>query len=197
MRIPSIVDCPVPYRLSKRCFISASFTTIAGNRSLPDFSSARRRVTPVVVSSVEPRILASLPPRSVHERDEVGPVVHDHVRVRVQERPDARVVLGDRLSLLGPREDSVFADGGYGVIVGGERISRGETNVGPCGFEREGEHAGLCFHVEDRGHCEAPQRLLRFEPPSDSLENRHVGSRPFDFETPPSEVPGHGKPVRG
>src|SRR5450432_3759226 len=52
--MPSMVDCPVPYRLSKRCLVSASLTATMGNFSTPSFAIARRRMTPVVVSSVPP-----------------------------------------------------------------------------------------------------------------------------------------------
>src|SRR5207249_1491289 len=38
---PSNVLWPVPYRLSKRCFIWASFTSMTGNRSAPSRSIAR------------------------------------------------------------------------------------------------------------------------------------------------------------
>ena len=50
--IPSIVDWPVPYRLSNRCFVFASLTAMIGKPSLPSASSAFSRITPVVVSSV-------------------------------------------------------------------------------------------------------------------------------------------------
>ena len=53
------MDCPVPYRLSKRCFVSASLTAITGKARTPSFSIARRRTTPVVVSSVPPSTFGS------------------------------------------------------------------------------------------------------------------------------------------
>ena len=56
--IASIVDCPVPNRLSNRCFVSASFTDTIGYASAPSAAIARRRITPVVVSSVPPIISA-------------------------------------------------------------------------------------------------------------------------------------------
>ena len=54
--MPSIVDCPVPYRLSKKCFVFASFTAMMGYRRTPFSPIALNRMTPVVVSSVPPMI---------------------------------------------------------------------------------------------------------------------------------------------
>ena len=52
----SIVDWPVPKRLSNRCFVFASFTLTIGYFRAPSDAIARRRITPVVVSSVPPMI---------------------------------------------------------------------------------------------------------------------------------------------
>jgi hypothetical protein len=54
--MPSSVDWPVPYRLSKKCFVFASFTAMMGYRRTPFSPIAVNRMTPVVVSSVPPRI---------------------------------------------------------------------------------------------------------------------------------------------
>ena len=54
--IPSIELCPVPKRLSKRCLVSESFTATTGKRNLLFFSIDFNRITPVVVSSIDPRI---------------------------------------------------------------------------------------------------------------------------------------------
>ena len=59
--MPSIVDCPVPYRLSKKCLVLASFTAMMGYRSTPFFPMATRRMTPVVVSSVPPTMAGRYP----------------------------------------------------------------------------------------------------------------------------------------
>src|SRR5207249_3773889 len=67
-RMPSSVDCPVPYRLSNRCFVSESFTAITGNCSTPSRAIALRRMTPVVVSSVEPTTPVTSALRSPPER---------------------------------------------------------------------------------------------------------------------------------
>ena len=57
--MPSSVLWPVPYRLSKRCFVFASFTAMIGYFSAPSFAIAFKRITPVVVSSVPPTIPSS------------------------------------------------------------------------------------------------------------------------------------------
>ena len=57
--IPSSADCPVPYLLSKRCFVRASLTAMTGNFSRPSFSIARNLVIPVVVSSQAPKMFST------------------------------------------------------------------------------------------------------------------------------------------
>ena len=52
--MPSIVLCPVPYRLSNMCFVDASLTATTGNLSTPSRSMLLSRMTPVVVSSELP-----------------------------------------------------------------------------------------------------------------------------------------------
>jgi len=59
--MPSTVDCPVPYRLSNKFFVAASFTAITGNFNAPSLSIARSRITPVVVSSILPKIESAIP----------------------------------------------------------------------------------------------------------------------------------------
>jgi hypothetical protein len=66
--MPSSVDCPVPYRLSKKCLVFASLTATTGNFRTPAFSIALRRMTPVVVSSVPPRMPSKRALRSTAER---------------------------------------------------------------------------------------------------------------------------------
>ncbi len=56
--MPSRVLCPVPYRLSNMCLVSASLTEMTGNFSTPFFAMLRSRMTPVVVSSVPPTMRA-------------------------------------------------------------------------------------------------------------------------------------------
>ncbi|MMZ62259.1 hypothetical protein D1872_244600 [compost metagenome] len=60
LNIPSTVLCPVPYLLSNRNFVYASFTAITGYRRRPDFSRALSLITPVVVSSVPPMIFPAI-----------------------------------------------------------------------------------------------------------------------------------------
>ena len=53
--IASMVDWPVPNRLSNRCLVFASFTETIGYFRAPSAAIARSRITPVVVSSVPPK----------------------------------------------------------------------------------------------------------------------------------------------
>ena len=91
--IPSIVLCPVPYRLSKKCLVLASFTAMMGYCRTPFSAMERRRMTPVVVSSVPPdhsgkEVFAV----GVQRGDEVGAVIHGHRRLQVQNRMDVPVI---------------------------------------------------------------------------------------------------------
>src|SRR3989344_2625613 len=54
--MPSISDSRQPYKLSNLDLVTESLTLNAGNGSRPSFSIWYKRCTPVVVSSVTPRI---------------------------------------------------------------------------------------------------------------------------------------------
>src|SRR5690625_2723058 len=54
--IPSTNECRQPYLLSNFDLVTASLTLIAGNNNNPSRSISYNRCTPVVVSSVTPRI---------------------------------------------------------------------------------------------------------------------------------------------
>ncbi len=56
LSIASQTDCPVPYRLSKRYLLCASFTASIGKGSSPSHCIDLRRFMPVVVSSHPPSI---------------------------------------------------------------------------------------------------------------------------------------------
>src|SRR5436190_15326295 len=58
--MPSTSDSRQPYRLSNLLLVTESFTLIARNISSPLADICLRRLTPVVVSSVTPRIAADL-----------------------------------------------------------------------------------------------------------------------------------------
>ncbi len=82
------------------------------------------------------------------ERDQVRPVVDDHVRVGVEHRADPRVVCRDGLPLLGPRLDARLAERGDRVVVGGERVAGRQAHVGASRPERERERGRLRLYVE-------------------------------------------------
>ena len=50
---------PVPYRLSKKCLVSASFTAMMGYFSAPSAAMLFSRMMPVVVSSMPATIVPS------------------------------------------------------------------------------------------------------------------------------------------
>src|ERR1017187_8579304 len=63
--MPSTSECLQPYLLSNFDLVTESFTLIAGNRRVPAVAISYSRCTPVVVSSVTPRISAAA---AVHRR---------------------------------------------------------------------------------------------------------------------------------
>ena len=56
----STSECRQPYRLSNFDFVTESLTLIAGNSSSPSACILYSRLTPVVVSSVTPRMPAAM-----------------------------------------------------------------------------------------------------------------------------------------
>ncbi len=54
--MPSISECRQPYLLSNLDLVTESFTLMAGNSSEPARAISYSRCTPVVVSSVTPRM---------------------------------------------------------------------------------------------------------------------------------------------
>src|SRR5487761_1819976 len=58
--MPSISECRQPYLLSNFDLVTESFTLIAGNSSVPACAISYSRCTPVVVSSLTPRIPSAI-----------------------------------------------------------------------------------------------------------------------------------------
>ena len=87
---------PVPYRLSKRCLVSASFTAMIGklqrtvlrHRPKPDHAGG---------GLLGPRddVVEQLATSLVQLGDEVRSVIHRHLRVRVEHRLDVRVIAAE------------------------------------------------------------------------------------------------------
>ena len=156
---------PVPYRLSKRCFVSASFTAMIGKRSAPSRAMARSLITPVVVSSV-PAItcIEQLAPALVQLRDEICAVVHGHLRLRIEHSLDMRVVARGVLALDGEGRDPVLArKRGRNGVLRGERIARAEADVGAARLQRDREVCRLAGDVKARAETQTLERPLTRE----------------------------------
>ena len=180
--IASIVDCPVPNRLSNRCFVSASFTETIAYFSAPSTAIARSRITPVVVSSVPPMISAIWSGRSLcSDAHHVGAVVHRDVRVRVEHLVD---VPEERLGVLAlhreRRDAALLAERRRHVVLGRERVRRAERDLRAAGRERLHQVRGLGRHVQARRDPDAGQRLLLLETLADQRQHRHLARRPLD-----------------
>ena len=155
------------------CFVLESLTATMGNCSTPSFCIALRRMTPVVVSSVEPLtgadqraplVLAQgLDPAADRRREVVEPVQRDHVQRADQIGP---VVLrhvgpeGERLRDVGVVGVVVLAldrvdvhpvvphEVRGDVVLGRERVRGAERDLGAGRPERHHEIGGLGGDVE-------------------------------------------------
>ena len=164
------------------CFVNASLTAITGNPSAPSRSSAFRRMTPVVVSSVPAITSPSCSRRcGVQDADHVGAVVHRDLRLVVDRGLDVRVVGVVVLALDREDGDVVLVDERRGdVVLRRERVRRAEHDVRAAGLQRPHQVRGLGRHVEARRDAVAGQRLLALEPLADRGEHRHLPVGPLD-----------------
>src|ERR1700689_1105268 len=149
--------------LSNLDLVTESLTLMAGNARGPEPAISYSRCTPVVVSSVTPRMPSAISvllgrgwdgPGAlvlgalVHQHRGVAAVIEDHVRPVVA-RPGqglvrAPPVLVQRLALPGEHRDAlgVFRgalrpdrDGRGGVVLGGEDVAAGPADLGAEGGE--------------------------------------------------------------
>ncbi len=162
--------------------MSASLTATIGYLSTPSFAIARRRMTPVVVSSVPPITLASSRRAlGVQDGDQVGAVVHGDLRLVVERGHDVRVVRIVVLALDGEDGNVVVADeaGGH-VVLRGQRIRSAERHVGAAVAQGIIEVRGLGGHVQAGRNADALERLVLDEFLADDLQNLHRLVRPLD-----------------
>ena len=99
---------------------------------------ARRRITPVVVSSVPPMTPSSTSVRLVCSNgDQVGAIVHGHVRLVIERRENVLVVGVVVLALDGVDRNAVIAhQRGGDVILRGKRVGRAQHHVGAAIAQR-------------------------------------------------------------
>ena len=168
-------------------------------RSTPDFSIARRRMTPVVVSSVPPMMPSKSAWRSAAERpfaharmtgstsgvpaereeeergDEVRPVVHRQVGPVRQRRADVVVVGRVVLALDRVDGDAVVGHerGGH-VVLGRERVRGAERRASaPPAVSVRARFAVSRRDVQAGGEPDARERLLLREALADLAQHRH------------------------
>ena len=84
---------PVPYRLSKRCLVSASLTAMMGKRSAPSRGHGAQPDDPGggLLGARDHR-LEQIAAALVQLGDEVGAVIHRDVRPKVEHGLDVAVV---------------------------------------------------------------------------------------------------------
>ena len=99
---------------------------------------ARRRMTPVVVSSVPPTMSSSTStPVFVNGADQIGAVVHGDVGLVVQRGVDVLIVGFVVFAFDGIDGDFIVGDKrGGDVILGRERVRGGQHDIGATGLQR-------------------------------------------------------------
>ena len=189
--------------------MSESFTATTGNCSTPSFAMALSRMTPVVVSSVEPidtaherfalgggqrlhpaahrrlQIVQPVQRNHVERTHEIGAVVHCDVGP-VSER-GAHVLVVGRVILTLDREhlDAVIAHQMRGhIVLGGEGIGRAQGDVRSAGLEGDGEIRGFGGDVKARRQTLPRERALAGKPLAEQAQDRHGAFGPFGA-TPP------------
>ena len=185
--------------------MSESLTAMTGKRRTPSRSMARRRMTPVVVSSVEPstRSRSRRQPSSPmlrgerphlrvhavelaarheqHRRHEVGAVVHGDRRLKLETGPDVPVVARVVLALDGEGLDAVDGhERRRHVVLGGQRVGGAQAHLGAARHQGAHEVGGLAGDVQAGGQALAGQGLLPSETLADRGQHRHVAVGPGD-----------------
>ena len=156
---------------------------MTGKRRAPSAAIARRRMTPVVVSSVPASTSATCAgPRVVEERDEVAAVVHRHLRVRVGDRVEVRVVGVAVLAAPGVDGDPVRGDErGRDVVLGRERVARRPARPrAPPAVSVRIRFAVSVVTWRQAADAQAGQRPLALEALADEPQDRHLALGPLD-----------------
>ena len=179
-----MVLCPVPYRLSNMCLVSASFTEITGNFSTPFSAMLRSRMTPVVVSSVPPITFFSKSLRlRWSTRHDIGSVVHRDLRLVGEGGLDVPIICVvvfafDRETSECRRAGTSAAATSSWVLSGFEAHS---AHIRPAGLESLHQVRGFGRDVQAGRDAHALERLLSLEPFADQPQHRHGGFGPFDL----------------
>ena len=114
--------------------------------------------------------------------DEVGAVVHSHLRLVIESGAKVAVIsfVVFALDRIG-RNVEVAIEGGCDLVLRGERVGSAENDVGAAIAKSDHEVRGFASDVKARGNTETLERLVLDETLTDGLQHRHLLLRPFDF----------------
>ena len=147
---------------------------------------ARRRMTPVVVSSV-PAMTPSSNIGALGQRDgnQVSAVIHGDVRLVIERRHNVLIVGVVVLALDGEHRDVVVAHQARGdVVLRGERVGSAEYDVGAAVAQRDRQVRRLGRDVQAGRNAHALQRLVLDELLADDLKDLHRLVRPVNALLP-------------
>jgi len=119
----------------------------------------------------------------VQRADQVRAVVHGDVGLEIERGLDVLVV--GRVVFTLDRVDGHLVMGderGSNVILGRERVGRGQHHVCAAGLQDAHQVGRLARDVQTRGNAQAVQRPLFGEPRFDQVEHRHLARGPLHAE---------------
>ncbi len=120
----------------------------------------------------------------------VAAIVEDHVGVFAigpfEDLVGVLPVLFQRFALDGEDRGARRGDGGGGVVLRREDVTRGPAHFGAQRHQRFDQHAGLDGHVQAAGDARALERLLGGEFLADGHQAGHFGFGDGEFAAAPA-----------
>src|SRR5579885_2861660 len=90
----------------------------------------RKRITPVVVSSIPPMISGSLGPRGMQRGDEIAAIIHRHVRFMIECSIYMAIIGRLILAFDGKGRNAILADqSSRDIVLRRERIGRAKHDI--------------------------------------------------------------------
>ena len=118
---------------------------------------------------------------AVEQRHEVAAVVHRDLRMTVGHAVEVRVVRVAILAATGEHADAVLGDErGRDVVLGGERVGRGQHHVGATGAQRAHQVRRLGRDVEAGADAQPLERAVALEALADEAQDGHLALGPVD-----------------
>ena len=134
-------------------------------------------------------VAEQLDPLGVEDVDQVAAVVEHEVRGDVERLVDVPVVGLQVRPGPGVDRDAPLPERRGHVVLGGERVGRGERDLGPALPQHLEQHRGLGRDVQARGDAQPVERPLPGEPLRYAGEHRHRPGGPPDPELSLSGLP--------